>query len=68
MLADAIIPIGDCIAVLSHGGTVAYALAVHGSAAVLVIITAVLLLREKQQHGTFGGPSATVGAGSVSAA
>ncbi|SER51556.1 protein of unknown function [Lentzea xinjiangensis] len=46
VLADSIIPIGDCIAVITHGGTVGYALAVHGSAAVLVLLTAALLLRE----------------------
>ncbi|AHH97264.1 DUF4267 domain-containing protein [Kutzneria viridogrisea] len=49
VLADAIIPLGDCLAVMTHGGTVGYALAVHGSAAVLVLITAALLLREKPQ-------------------
>ena len=47
VLADAIIPIGDCIAVMTHGGPVGYALAVHGSAAVLVLLTAGVLLREK---------------------
>jgi hypothetical protein len=31
---------------MTHGGTVGYALAVHGSAAVLVLLTAGLLLRE----------------------
>ncbi len=31
---------------MTHGGTVGYALAVHGSAAVLVLLTAALLLRE----------------------
>ena len=46
VLADSIIPIGDCLAVITHGGTVGYALAVHGSAAVLVLLTAALLLRE----------------------
>ncbi|WP_439661244.1 DUF4267 domain-containing protein [Lentzea sp. HUAS TT2] len=46
VLADSIIPIGDCIAVITHGGTVGYALMVHGSAAVLVLLTAGLLLRE----------------------
>jgi hypothetical protein len=46
VLADSIIPIGDCLAVMTHGGTVGYALAVHGSAAVLVLLTAWLLLRE----------------------
>ena len=46
VLADSIIPIGDCLAVMTHGGTVGYALAVHGSAAVLVLLTAGLLMRE----------------------
>jgi len=46
VLADSIIPIGDCFAVITHGGTVGYALAVHGSAAALVLLTAALLLRE----------------------
>lgn len=46
VLADAVIPIGDCLAVITHGGTVGYALLVHGTAAVLVLITAGLLLRE----------------------
>ncbi|WP_433261739.1 DUF4267 domain-containing protein [Actinosynnema sp. CS-041913] len=48
VLADAIIPIGDGIAVLTHGGTAAYALAVHGTAAVLVLLTGVLLLVEQR--------------------
>ncbi|SDG38167.1 protein of unknown function [Lentzea fradiae] len=47
VLADSVIPIGDAVAVMTHGGTVGHALAVHGSAAVLVLITAGLLLREK---------------------
>ena len=46
VLADAVIPIGDALAVITHGGTVGYALMVHGSAAVLVLLTAGLLLRE----------------------
>lgn len=46
VLADSIIPIGDCLAVVISGGSVGYALAVHGSAAVLVLVTAGLLLRE----------------------
>ncbi|MCR3753436.1 DUF4267 domain-containing protein [Lentzea californiensis] len=46
VLADSIIPIGDCLAVMTHGGSVGFALAVHGSAAVLVLLTAALLLRE----------------------
>ncbi|MFI9009035.1 DUF4267 domain-containing protein [Actinosynnema sp. NPDC053489] len=50
VLADAVIPIGDCVAVLTNGGTVAYALAVHGSAAVLVLVTAASLLRETRKR------------------
>ncbi|MFI6096803.1 DUF4267 domain-containing protein [Lentzea sp. NPDC051213] len=46
VLADSIIPIGDAIAVMTHGGTVGYALMVHGTAAVLVLLTAGLLFRE----------------------
>lgn len=46
VLADSIIPIGDCLAVITSGGSVGYALLVHGTAAVLVLITAGLLLRE----------------------
>ncbi|MET8761360.1 DUF4267 domain-containing protein [Lentzea sp. NPDC004782] len=47
VLADSIIPIGDCLAVITSGGSVVTALTVHASAAVLVLITAALLLREK---------------------
>ncbi|ONI80283.1 hypothetical protein ALI22I_43765 [Saccharothrix sp. ALI-22-I] len=50
VLADAIIPIGDCIAVVANGGTVAYALGVHGSAAVLVLIAAASLLWETRKR------------------
>ncbi|GAB3004309.1 DUF4267 domain-containing protein [Saccharothrix stipae] len=50
VLADAIIPIGDCIAVFTNGGTVAYALAVHGSAAVLVVVIGASLLWETRKR------------------
>ncbi|QFZ16626.1 DUF4267 domain-containing protein [Saccharothrix syringae] len=49
VLADAIIPVGDAIAVVTHGGTVATALAVHGSAAVLVVAIAGSLLWEQRR-------------------
>ncbi|KOV79813.1 DUF4267 domain-containing protein [Nocardia sp. NRRL S-836] len=55
VLADSIIPIGDCLSVITSGGSVGYALAVHGSAAVLVLITAALLLRESA-HAPSAGP------------
>ncbi|MER7000126.1 DUF4267 domain-containing protein [Streptomyces sp. NPDC000410] len=47
ILIDAIMPLGDALAVVTHGGTLATALSVHVSAAVVVIATAVLLLTEK---------------------
>ncbi|WP_309112111.1 DUF4267 domain-containing protein [Saccharothrix sp.] len=49
ILSNAIMPIGDCIAVATHGGTIGYALAVHGSAAVMVILIGVLLLVEQRR-------------------
>ena len=42
-----IIPIVDMVAVLTHGGSVATALGIHGLAAVVVAIVAVVLLRER---------------------
>jgi hypothetical protein len=42
------IPIADMIIVLTHGGTVATALGVHGLTAVIVLFDACLLLRERQ--------------------
>ena len=44
----AMIPIADMIIVLTHGGTVATALGVHGLTAVIVLFDACLLLRERQ--------------------
>ncbi|MFC5181690.1 DUF4267 domain-containing protein [Actinomadura harenae] len=42
MLFDLLIPLGDMVAVITHGGTVAFALAVHGSAAALLALGVVL--------------------------
>ena len=44
----AMIPVADMIIVLTHGGTVATALGVHGLTAVVVLFDACLLLRERQ--------------------
>jgi hypothetical protein len=52
VLADAVIPIGDCIAVFTNGGTLAYALTVHGSAAALVLVVAASLLWETRKRET----------------
>jgi hypothetical protein len=49
VLIDALIPLGDGLAVVTHGGSWATALSIHFSAATLVLITAVLLLTEKEK-------------------
>lgn len=46
MLVLALVPIGDMTTVLSHHGSVAAALGIHGLTAVLVALTGVLLVRE----------------------
>ncbi|GAA1865948.1 DUF4267 domain-containing protein [Myceligenerans crystallogenes] len=48
LLVDAVIPAGDMIAVMTHGGTVGQALAVHGTAVVLVLIASALLFLEQR--------------------
>ncbi|MEU0844433.1 DUF4267 domain-containing protein [Streptomyces sp. NPDC005962] len=48
VLIDAVVPLGDAVAVVTHGGAVATALGVHVSAAVVVVLTAVLLLTERE--------------------
>lgn len=48
MAITAMIPIADMIIVLTHGGTVATALGVHGLTAVIVLFDAWLLLRERR--------------------
>jgi hypothetical protein len=48
MAIAALIPIADMIIVLTHGGTVATALGVHGLTAVIVLFDAWLLLRERR--------------------
>lgn len=47
VLLNAMIPIGDGLAVITHGGTVATALTVHGSALAFVLLTAAFLLTER---------------------
>jgi hypothetical protein len=47
MLIDAIAPIFDGTAVITHGGPLATALGVHWATAAFMILTAGLLLREK---------------------
>jgi hypothetical protein len=44
-----IIPVVDMVAVLTHGGSVATALGIHGLTAVIVAIAAVVLLRERPE-------------------
>ncbi|WP_431044654.1 DUF4267 domain-containing protein [Streptomyces sp. P1-3] len=52
VLVDAAIPLGDALAVATHGGTIATALSVHVSAAAVVLLTAGLLLTERRTHPT----------------
>lgn len=47
VLINAVIPTGDGLAVVTHGGTAATALTVHGSALAFVLLTAALLLTER---------------------
>lgn len=47
VLIDALIPLGDGLAVGTHGGSWVTASEIHFSSAVLVLITAALLLTEK---------------------
>jgi hypothetical protein len=47
MLAFAFIPLGDVVIVLSQGGTPATAFGIHGLTAVVVLVGAGLLLRER---------------------
>ncbi|MFD5099495.1 DUF4267 domain-containing protein [Streptomyces albidochromogenes] len=50
VLTTTVIPLGDALAVVTHGGTLATALSVHVPAAALVALTAVLLLTESRTH------------------
>ncbi|GGO54557.1 MULTISPECIES: DUF4267 domain-containing protein [Streptomyces] len=50
VLIDAIIPLGDALTVLTHGGTYTTALSIHVSAAALVVLTAIMLLTESGQR------------------
>jgi hypothetical protein len=57
VLIDAILPLGDALAVLTHGGSLTTALGVHVSAASLVLLTAVMLLTERSTAGSVEGPA-----------
>ncbi|MEV5833669.1 DUF4267 domain-containing protein [Nocardia sp. NPDC052112] len=46
-LVIALVPIGDMLTVLSWGGSTAAAFGIHGLTAALVILTGVLLIRER---------------------
>ncbi|MFE7224295.1 DUF4267 domain-containing protein [Nocardioides sp. NPDC057577] len=46
LLMEAVAPFGDMINVLTHHGTVAAALGIHGLTAVLIAVSGLLLLRE----------------------
>ncbi|MFI6316921.1 DUF4267 domain-containing protein [Nonomuraea sp. NPDC050556] len=48
LLATACTPLGDMITVLLHHGSTAAALGIHGATAALIVLTALLLLKETQ--------------------
>ena len=50
MAITALIPITDMITVLTHGGTAATALGIHGLTALVMLIDAALLLRERDRR------------------
>ncbi|MBT2395601.1 DUF4267 domain-containing protein [Streptomyces sp. ISL-100] len=49
VLINAVIPLGDALAVVTHGGTAVTALTVHVSAAAIVVLTAAMLLTEARK-------------------
>lgn len=50
LLVDAVIPLGDALTVLTHGGTLTTALGIHLAAAAVVVLTAAMLLTENVQR------------------
>ncbi|MCQ4041255.1 hypothetical protein ACFOSC_07760 [Streptantibioticus rubrisoli] len=52
VLIDAILPLGDATAVVTHGGTLATALSAHVSAAAITLLTAIMLLTEDRRAKT----------------
>ncbi len=59
MLAFAFIPVGDMVIVLSQGGSPATALGIHGLTAVVVLVGAALLLRERPTPASASEPVRT---------
>ncbi|MEV0084289.1 DUF4267 domain-containing protein [Saccharopolyspora sp. NPDC050642] len=59
-LADAIIPFGDMIAVLTHGGTPAAAFGIHAATGVVVVVAGILLLCERPLPTTTTAPTRQV--------
>ena len=46
LLVESLVPIGDMVTVLRHGGTPAVAVGIHGTTAAAVLTTSALLLTE----------------------
>ncbi|WP_207954602.1 DUF4267 domain-containing protein [Saccharopolyspora elongata] len=57
---DAIIPFGDTIAVLTHGGTPATAFGIHAATGVVVVVAGILLLCERPLPTTTTAPTRQV--------
>jgi hypothetical protein len=49
LVMEAVAPFGDMINVLTHHGTVAAALGIHGFTAVVIAISGLLILRETRK-------------------
>ncbi|MEU2242128.1 MULTISPECIES: DUF4267 domain-containing protein [Streptomyces] len=61
MLLMAIVPFGDCLAVLSHGGGYAAALGIHAATGVVVLLTAGLLFATSRDEAGTGNTAAREG-------
>ncbi|WP_327351419.1 DUF4267 domain-containing protein [Streptomyces sp. NBC_01304] len=58
ILVDAVMPLGDAVAVVTNGGSLTTALSVHISAALVVLLTAGLLIAEGRRAGRTAGRTA----------
>ena len=56
MLVAAIIPLGDAVIVLKHGGTIRTAVGIHGATAVVIIfVSGLLILAEPDRQASLIG-------------
>jgi predicted PurR-regulated permease PerM len=60
MLAASVIPIGDALIVLAHGGPAYAAYGIHGATAVAAIVAAIALIRGRAGQPALRGSAAPV--------